>query len=173
MMVPVLETERLVLREHRESDFPAYAAMWSDPEFLRHLGPQRTEEESWNRFLVREGMWSVSGFGLWAVAEKLGGAFVGNIGFMRTRRNLPIDCGDLPEAGWTFASATRGKGYAREAAAVAFAWADAHLDAPRTWCLIAEGNAASLKLAAWAGYQDAVRVTHRDEPALVLTRERP
>ncbi len=31
MSVPVLETERLILRGHRLEDFAAYAAMWADP----------------------------------------------------------------------------------------------------------------------------------------------
>ena len=100
-MVPVLQTERLILRGHKLEDFPARAAMWSDPVFLRHLGPARTEEEAWIRFLCHEGMWRLIGYGLWAVEEKASGAYIGDAGFMRTRRGLPIDCGDLPEGGWT------------------------------------------------------------------------
>ena len=172
-MVPVLETERLILRAHRLEDFPAYAAMWADPVFLRHVGPARSEEEAWIRFLHRHGMWSLVGYGLWAVEEKTSHAYVGDAGFMRTRRDLPIDCGDLPEGGWTFAPSVHGKGYGREATTVAMAWADRHLEAPRTWCLINVENEFSLKIAARLGYREAAQVTLRDAPALVLTRERP
>jgi RimJ/RimL family protein N-acetyltransferase len=172
-MVPVLQTERLILREHRLEDFPTYAAMWSDPVFLRHVGPARTEEESWTRFLYRRGMWSLMGYGLWAVEEKAGGAYIGDAGFMRTRRGLPIDCGDLPEGGWTFLPSVHGKGYGREAVTAAVAWADRHLDASRTWCLINAENEASLKIAARMGYSEAAQVTLREASALVLTRERP
>ena len=173
MTVPVLETERLILRGHRLDDFPTYAAMWSDPEFLRHLGPPRSEEESWGRFLRQEGMWSLVGYGLWAVEEKSSGTFIGDCGFMQNRRGLPIDCGDLPEAGWTFVSSAHGKGFGREASQAAIAWADEHLAAPSTWCLIAATNVVSQRLAARAGYQEATRITHLDREALVMTRERP
>ena len=172
-MVPVLQTERLILREHRLEDFPTYAAMWSDPVFLRHLGPGRSEEEAWRGFLYHHGMWSMIGYGLWAVEEKVSRAYIGDAGFMRTRRGLPIDCGDLPEGGWTLVPSAHGKGYGREATEAAIAWADRHLEAPRTWCLINAENEVSLRVAARMGYRKATGVTLRDAPALVLTRERP
>lgn len=173
MTVPVLETERLVLRGHRLADFPAYAAMWADPAFMRHMGPPRSEEESWGRFLRNEGMWAMAGYALWAVEEKSNGAFVGGCGFMQNRRELAIDCADLPEVGWTFVPAVHGKGFGSEASRAAIAWADKHLDAPKTWCLIAESNQVSQKLAARMGYRESARITHLDRLALVLTRERP
>ena len=37
-MAPLLETERLFLRGHALKDFPAHAAMWTDPRTLRHIG---------------------------------------------------------------------------------------------------------------------------------------
>jgi RimJ/RimL family protein N-acetyltransferase len=171
--VPVLETERLILRGHRLEDFPAYAAMWADPLFMRHMGPPRSAEESWSRFLRNMGMWSLLGHGLWAVEEKASGAFVGDCGFMQNRRGLPIDCGDLPEAGWTFVTAAHGKGIGSEASRAAITWADERLGASRTWCLIAESNEISQKLAARMGYRQSDRVMHLDKPALIFTRERP
>jgi len=171
--VPVLETERLILRGHTLADFPAHAAMWADPEFLRHLGPPRTEEESWGRFLRQEGMWSIIGYGLWAVEEKATGHYIGDCGFMQNKRGLAIACGEMPEAGWTFATSAHGKGYGREASGAAIAWVDRHLDAPRSWCLIAAGNENSKRLAARMGYREAARVMHLEQAALVLTRERP
>jgi RimJ/RimL family protein N-acetyltransferase len=172
-MVPVLETERLILRGHRLEDFPTYAAMWSDPVFLRHLGPPRSEEEAWGRFLRQEGMWSLIGFGLWAVEDKASGAYIGDCGFMENRRGLAIDCGDLPEAGWTFVASAHGKGFGGEASRAAIAWADEHLRVPATWCLIAVSNDVSQKLAARVGYRETAAITFLDRPALVLTRERP
>jgi RimJ/RimL family protein N-acetyltransferase len=171
--VPVLETERLILRGHRLEDFPAYAAMWADPVFMRHMGPPRSAEESWSRFLRNAGMWSLLGHGLWAVEEKASGAFLGDCGFMQNRRGLPTDCDDLPEVGWTFVVSAHGKGFGSEASRAAIAWADKELGAAKTWCLIAESNHVSQKLAARMGYRQSARVTHLDRPALVLTRERP
>ena len=123
--------------------------------------------------MFRVGTWSLMGYGLWAVEEKQSGVYIGDAGFMRTRRGLPIDCGDLPEGGWTFVPSVHGKGYGREATGAAIAWADQNLDAPQTWCLINVENEFSLKIARRLGYRQAAQVTLRDAPALVLTRERP
>ena len=72
--VPVIETERLVLRAHRLDDFDAYAVMWADPVVTRFIGGKpRTREESWIRFLRHPGMWSMLGFGFWAIEEKASG----------------------------------------------------------------------------------------------------
>jgi RimJ/RimL family protein N-acetyltransferase len=43
--VPVLETERLVLRGHTLEDFPAYAAMWADPQVTKFIGGKPFSEE--------------------------------------------------------------------------------------------------------------------------------
>ena len=70
--VPVLETERVILRAHRTGDFDAYAAMWADPEVTRFIGKRaRTREESWLRFLRHAGCWSLVGYGFWAAEEQL------------------------------------------------------------------------------------------------------
>lgn len=38
MGVPVIETDRLILRAHRLDDFPALEAMWADPRIARFIG---------------------------------------------------------------------------------------------------------------------------------------
>ena len=38
MGVPVIETDRLILRAHRLEDFPALAAMWGDSAVSRFAG---------------------------------------------------------------------------------------------------------------------------------------
>ena len=42
MTVPVIETERLILRGHRLDDFEGLAAMWADPEVTRYIGGKQT-----------------------------------------------------------------------------------------------------------------------------------
>jgi RimJ/RimL family protein N-acetyltransferase len=50
--VPVVETERLILRGHTLDDFPAFAAMWADPAVTRFIGgAPLSQEESWGKFL--------------------------------------------------------------------------------------------------------------------------
>lgn len=50
--VPVLTTDRLVLREHREDDLADYAALWSDHEVVRFItGKPLDRAECWTRIL--------------------------------------------------------------------------------------------------------------------------
>jgi RimJ/RimL family protein N-acetyltransferase len=64
MSIPVIETARLILREHRKSDLPAYAALWADPLVVRHTsGVAQTLEESWRRLLFARGHWAVTEHG--------------------------------------------------------------------------------------------------------------
>src|SRR5580658_5571362 len=47
----ILETERLLLREHRAEDLEAYVAMEADPDVRRYVGGSpRTREEAEKRF---------------------------------------------------------------------------------------------------------------------------
>ncbi|MFN8067112.1 MAG: GNAT family N-acetyltransferase [Vicinamibacterales bacterium] len=82
MDVPVLETERLILREHRLDDFDAFATMWGDPDVVRFVGGKpSTLDESWARFLRYVGHWQVLGFGFWAVELREESRYVGDVGF--------------------------------------------------------------------------------------------
>src|SRR5690606_2191071 len=68
---PVLETQRTILRPHRLEDFDAYCAMGIEPAVFRFIGGRaRSREESWQRLLRHPGMWSLLGFGFWAVEDK-------------------------------------------------------------------------------------------------------
>src|SRR4051794_32453249 len=76
--IPIIETARLILRDHRLADFDIYVAMWADPLVTRFIGGRaRSREESWIRFLRHAGMWRHVGFGFWAIEEKESGRFVG------------------------------------------------------------------------------------------------
>jgi len=45
LAIPVLTTERLRLRPFRGSDLDDYAAMYADPEVVRHLGRESGAEQ--------------------------------------------------------------------------------------------------------------------------------
>lgn len=152
--VPTIETERLILRGHLREDFPSLAAMWADPGVTRFIsGRAATEHESWMRYLRYAGLWIVLGYGYWAVTLKDGGAFIGEMGFSDFKRPLDLPVKGLPEAGWAFASAYHGKGYAREALDGCLTWADRSARFPLTTCLIEASNTPSIRLAEAAGYK--------------------
>lgn len=174
-MIPEIETERLTLRGHSADDFPASAALWGDPLVTARIsGRAFTPEECWARLLRYAGLWSLLGFGYWAVTRKSDGAFVGESGFANFHRAIPSPHARLPEIGWVIAPAHQGQGYASEAVAAITAWGDRHFanhpGGGRTMCIIDPEHAASLRVAEKAGYGFAERTTYLDSPVVLYLR---
>jgi RimJ/RimL family protein N-acetyltransferase len=75
--IPVIETDRLLLRAPSADDLAASTEMWSNPEVVRHIGGKPfTREDVWGRILRGLGLWSMLGYGYWAVYDKASGRFV-------------------------------------------------------------------------------------------------
>jgi RimJ/RimL family protein N-acetyltransferase len=171
--VPILETERLTLRQHRLEDFRASARMWADPNVTRHIRDMPfSEEETWSRLLRYIGHWALLGFGYWVVEEKKTGAFIGEVGFADYKRDLQPSLQGMPEIGWVFATAAHGKGYATEAVRSVVAWGDVNLDAKQTACIIAPDHAASIRVAQKAGYRELQPTTYHGHPTVIYIRDR-
>jgi RimJ/RimL family protein N-acetyltransferase len=169
--VPVLETERTILRAHRLDDFDAYVAMWADPAVTRFIGGKpRTREESWMRFLRHAGLWSLLGYGFWAIEEKASGRFVGEAGFHDLKRDIEPSIEGVPEAGWALAPEAHGRGLASEVVQRALAWGDVTFSPARTVCIIDPENTASLNVAAKCGYREILRTTYHDNATILLER---
>jgi RimJ/RimL family protein N-acetyltransferase len=170
MNVPSLLTERLTLRAHRLEDFPALASMWAEPEVFRFIGGKAsTEQESWTRLLKFSGHWALQGFGYWAVEEKAGGRYVGDVGFADHKRDMTPSIAGLPELGWVLSPAVHGRGYATEAVRAALAWGDVQ-GWPRVVCIISPENLASIRVAEKCGFGETTPAVHGGKPTLLLTR---
>lgn len=171
---PVLETERLVLRAHEARDFEPGARMWSDPDVARFTGgtPSR-RQDSWMRLLRYPGLWALLGYGYWAIEERASGQYAGEAGLADFKREMTPSIEGVPEAGWALAPAFHGKGYALEALTAILSWADAHLDAPRTCCIIDPGNRPSIKLAGKLGFGEPEPARFRGSETLLFYRDRP
>lgn len=167
--IPVIETERTILRPHRLADFDAYAEMWADPVVTRFIAKPRTREESWQRFLRHAGSWSLIGYGFWAVEEKATGRFIGEAGFHDLKREIEPSIEGIPEAGWGFVAAMHGKGIASEVVGAVVAWGDRRFSG-RTVCIIDPVNGASLRVAEKNGYREIDRTTYHGEPTILLER---
>jgi RimJ/RimL family protein N-acetyltransferase len=171
---PRLETERLVLQPHRREDFDDLSAMWSDPVVLQHITfAVQGRRENWTRLLRYGGCWPILGFGFWAVRHKETGRYAGDIGFGDLCREIEPTIDGIPEAGWVFATWAHGQGFANEALTAALAWLDTRTAYSKSVCLIAPENAPSLRLAARHGYVAPLSVTFNEEPAVLLTRQKP
>jgi RimJ/RimL family protein N-acetyltransferase len=168
---PTLETERTLLRAHRIEDLDAYASLWADPVVTRFIGGKpRSREESWNRILRYAGMWQLVGYGLWAVEDRATGELVGEAGFHEMKRDIVPAFEGTPEAGWVFAPAVHGRGFASEVVGRMHDWAKTRPEFGRTVCIIAPENAASLALARKFDYREQTRTTYHGDATVLLER---
>jgi len=119
---PVIETERLRLRQWQGSDMAPYTAMLSDPGTARFITvdgkPVVDEMTGWRHTVVMAGHWVIHGAGMFVVEEKSSGKFAGRVGPWRPGF----------EVGWGIAKEFRGKGYAVEAARASINWSFATYD---------------------------------------------
>ena len=114
-----LSTDRLLLRNWRDSDREPFAALNADPAVMEHFPAPQTREQSdglidRNRPLIDE-----RGWGLWALEVKETGDFIGFTGL-----SVPsFEAHFMPavEIGWRLAKGAWGNGYASEAARAALA----------------------------------------------------
>src|SRR5579871_359596 len=156
--IPVLETERLILRGHTRADFASYAVMWADPAFVQFSGgTPLSKEDAWARFLRPLGHWHLLEFGFWAIEEKLSRRFVGDVGVAEHQREIEPSLQGIPEIGWALVVHAQGKGYATEAARAAVQCGDMRFGRVRTACTIHPTNLASVRVAEKCGHQEASR----------------
>jgi RimJ/RimL family protein N-acetyltransferase len=168
--IPIVETERLILRGHRPDDFENCVALWADPVVTRYIGGKPfSAEEVWARLLRYVGHWTLLGFGFWAIEDKAAGSFVGELGFADFKRSIdpPLD---MPELGWVLASNAHGKGYATEAVRAAIGWGEQHFGPIQTTCIIDPENHPSLRVAEKCGYRETRRAIYKGQPMIVFTR---
>jgi RimJ/RimL family protein N-acetyltransferase len=167
----LLDTGRLRLRAHRADDHSGCLAIWSDPDVTRYIGGQPvSSEDAWKRVLRYAGLWSLLGYGYWAIEDKTSGRYIGDVGYADFKRDMLPALDGMLECGWVLAPAAQGKGYATEALLAIMAWAQAHLAAPRMACIIAPDNLASIRVAAKAGFRRWQDTTYHGEPTVVFIR---
>jgi RimJ/RimL family protein N-acetyltransferase len=148
--VPVLETERLVMRGWREEDFEPWAAICADDEVMRAVGHEGGLDPAaaWREMAFFAGHWVLKGFGHWVLEDRATGAVVGRAGLLR-----PPEWPDL-EVGWTVARPRWGEGLAGEAGRAAIDWAHEVLGARHVISLIAPDNRRSLRVAQKLGMSE-------------------
>ncbi|BCT35612.1 GNAT family N-acetyltransferase [Pseudomonas protegens] len=115
-MEPILQLEsaRLLLRQWRDDDLPAFAAMCADPQVMRYFPAPLSRLESAALIGRIRGHFAEHGFGLWALERKDNGAFIGFTGLLEVGFEAPFT--PAVEIGWRLAREHWGLGYASEAA---------------------------------------------------------
>ncbi len=143
MVIPSLETERLLLRGLRIDDLDAYADIYGDVEVMRHLehGRPLDRDAAWRSMALHLGHWQLRGYGQWALVARNSDVLVGRAGLWQ-----PEGWPGL-EIGWLLARPQWGRGFATEAARAALTYAFTVLRAERVISLIRPDNAASIRVA--------------------------
>jgi len=116
MTAPLIEfdTDRLRLRQWRESDLEPFAAMAADPQVMEFLLPLATRADSDASANRASALIAKNGWGFWAVEHKATGEFIGFTGLNVPLATLPFS--PCVEIGWRLARHTWGQGFATEAA---------------------------------------------------------
>lgn len=158
-----LETARLRLRQWRDSDVPALAAIFADPEFARYVGTgvARTAVESQAEFDEYRDEWDRLGHGRWAVEEAATGRLIGYCEILQFREGTPDA---VHEVAYGLARDRWGFGLATEAAHAAVAWAFEGLGAESVVGLTHPDNLASQRVLAKLGMkpEGMVQGRHRE-----------
>lgn len=114
----IIETERLFLREMKESDFDALYKVLADSDIMQHH-PYTFDENRVINWIQRNiERYRIFGFGLWAVCLKETGEMIGDCGI-----TLQLIDGQIkPEIGYHIRADKQRNGYAKEAAIAVRDW---------------------------------------------------
>jgi RimJ/RimL family protein N-acetyltransferase len=167
---PELETERLRLRQFRDSDLDAYARITADAETMRYLGdgaPFDRDRALRSLGYIR-GHWRVRRYGLWAAEEKASGALIGRIGLLR-----PDGWPGL-EVTWLVARERWREGFASEGGRAALDHAFSVVGEQRAVSLILPANTASIRVAEKIGmrYAEPRQIAGRSVSIYAIDRAR-
>ena len=167
MSIPVIETERLVLRGFTSADFEPYAQGNADPEVQRFLGGPMDREASWRSLAAHIGHWTLRGYGQWALERRADGRLIGRAGLWNPEGWFGV------EVGWKLDRGAWGHGYATEGARAAVEWAWRSLDVDRLISVIDPANAASLAVAGRLGMRHLRDDESHGHPVVIMAVGRP
>jgi RimJ/RimL family protein N-acetyltransferase len=135
--MPDLRTERLLLRDWRESDLAPWAAMNADPEVRAYFPGVLTKEQSEASAARFQDDLDRRGWGWWALEVRSTGRFIGFTGLDPVDEDMPFSG---VEAGWRLARTAWGHGYATEAARAVLDFGFERLRLPEILAVTTAGN---------------------------------
>ena len=114
MNIVEFEIDRLLLRQWRRDDFPAFAQLNADRQVMEFFPSCLSSYESDKAAEKCSAIIADQGWGFWALELKENGAFIGFTGLHKPQLDLPF--APCVEVGWRLARQYWGRGYATEAA---------------------------------------------------------
>ncbi|MEA2766348.1 MAG: hypothetical protein QOK07_2752 [Gemmatimonadaceae bacterium] len=163
------ETERLILRTYRLSDFEDHYKLCADPDVMRYLvgGQPMSRFDAWRHMAYLVGHWELLGYGHYAVEEKASGRFIGRIGFTNPEGWPGF------EIGWTLSPEFQGKGFATEGARFLLQYAFNEMDRDHVISVIHRDNKPSIRVAERLGEKFEREMEVAGMPALIYGIVRP
>lgn len=156
-------TARLVFREMTDEDLDTIAGLLGDPDVMRYYPRPKDRSEArgwieWNQDLYRR-----EGFGLWVIALRETGEFVGDCGLTPQEVEGTVDV----EVGYHVRADLQGHGYATEAAAACRDHARDVLGIARLIAIIHPDNVPSQRVAEKIGLSHERDTVYATGPARV------
>ena len=148
------ETERLRMRQWRESDLAPFFALACDPQVMEFLLPLPTRAESDAAAHRARALIAQKGWGFWAVERKDTGEFIGFTGLNVPMATLPFS--PCVEIGWRLSRTSWGQGFATEAARGALQVGFERLGLGEIVAFTANGNLRSAAVMARLGMHEDV-----------------
>lgn len=163
MVVPRIETQRLLLRELRMSDFEAYATHAADPDAQKFTSGAVDRRAAWRQLAAMTGQWLLTRAGWWGVELRATGEWVGTVGAFIRETTLQRKPPEI-ELGWSIARPYWRKGYASEAAIAVRDHALRAHDAAYLIAHIVKENTASIRVSERIGMRYEKDVDFYGEP---------
>lgn len=114
---PIIQTERLILRQWCEEDLEPFAMVNADPRVMEYFPAVLSREESDQMMKRMQTKIKERGWGWWAVSLKAEKKFIGFIGLNDIEQaTFPVHFAPAVEVGWRLGFPFWGKGYATEGA---------------------------------------------------------
>ncbi|MEO1702810.1 MAG: GNAT family N-acetyltransferase [Pseudomonadota bacterium] len=151
--IPVLETERLILRALRVDDLDGFFSIYVDADHARFISRVADRAKAFDKMCSLMGHWVLRGYGRFAVEEKSTRRFVGHVGASH------LDETREPEFNYSFVPQVSGSGFATEACSVALRY---FYEVHGWQTAISEINAQNDKSLALAKRMGAAKETERD-----------
>ena len=159
-LVPVLTTDRLVLRAPRVEDFALYAEVACTDRGAGIGGPMSRADAWWDFVQLASG-WMLHGHGGWTIEERDTGEA---LGFLL----IGLEPGDQePELGYLLGAKAEGRGIAQEAARAVLAFARDTLKRKTLVSYIDAANTRSIRVAERLGAQPDGEVSFEGDTAFV------
>jgi RimJ/RimL family protein N-acetyltransferase len=153
-----LRTERLLLRQFRDSDLEPLIAMGQDPVVMQHFVSMMSREETVAMYGRIKEHWQKYGYGVFAIEVPDETAFAGFIGF--TTPKFEASFTPCTEILWRLPASAHNKGYCTEAARTCIKWGLHEKGFKEIFAYTTASNIASWKVMEKAGMKHIGEFDH-------------